>query len=187
MIIYFLSLAFPTAIKKSTSFGSGRPGGKKAGKYLIVSITDTGKRATNKKVVEENEEEEKVLKCTETVLLVDDEEMIINVGKLMLEEMGYRVLVAQTGQKALSLCRKEQSRIDIVILDIIMPDMGGGQTYDRLKEINPHIKVLLSSGYSIDGEASEILGRGCNGIIQKTFSIKQLSREIRNILDHTQA
>jgi len=61
--------------------------------------------------------------------------------------------------------------------------MNGGETYDRLKEINPDIKVLLSSGYSIEGEASQILARGCNGFIQKPFKIENLSHGIRNVLD----
>ncbi|MBW2358258.1 MAG: response regulator, partial [Deltaproteobacteria bacterium] len=73
--------------------------------------------------------------------------------------------------------------IDLVILDMIMPDMGGGDTYDRLKEIAPDIKVLLSSGYSITGEATRILDRGCDGFIQKPFNTKQLSQKIRGILD----
>ena len=71
----------------------------------------------------------------------------------------------------------------MVILDMIMPDMGGGQTYDRLKEINPDIKVLLSSGYSINGQATEILERGCDGFIQKPFNIMDLSQKIREIFD----
>jgi CheY-like chemotaxis protein len=66
---------------------------------------------------------------------------------------------------------------------MVMPDMGGGETYDRLKEINPDIKVLLSSGYSINGEATEILERGCNGFIQKPYKSKKLSQKIREILD----
>ena len=72
---------------------------------------------------------------------------------------------------------------DIIILDMIMPEMSGGETYDRMKEINPNIKVLLSSGYSINGQATEILKRGCNGFIQKPFNMKQLSQELRKILD----
>ena len=63
-----------------------------------------------------------------------------------------------------------------------MPNMGGGKAYDHMKEINPDIKVLLSSGFSIDSEASEILKRGCNGFIQKPFSMKELSHKIRDIL-----
>jgi CheY-like chemotaxis protein len=68
-------------------------------------------------------------------------------------------------------------------MDMIMPGMGGGETFDRLKQINPHIKVLLSSGYSISGQASQIMERGCNGFIQKPFNIKQLSAKLREILD----
>ncbi len=72
---------------------------------------------------------------------------------------------------------------DMVLLDMVMPEMGGGETYDRLKKINPDMKALLSSGYSIDGEAKEILNRGCDGFIQKPFSMKELSQGIREILD----
>ena len=72
---------------------------------------------------------------------------------------------------------------DIIILDMVMPGVGGGETYGKMKEINPKVKVLLSSGYSIDGQATEILKRGCNGFIQKPFNMKQLSQELRKILD----
>ena len=78
---------------------------------------------------------------------------------------------------------KEAHLPDLIILDMIMPDMGGGETFDRLKEIDPGIKVLLSSGYSVDGQATEILDRGCKGFIQKPFDIKELSLRIREILD----
>ena len=71
----------------------------------------------------------------------------------------------------------------MVILDMIMPDMGGSDSYDKLKEMNPDIKVLLSSGYSIDGQATEILDRGCKGFIQKPFNMKQLSQKMREILE----
>ena len=82
------------------------------------------------------------------------------------------------------VCAKDSAgRIDIVILDMIMPDMNGGDTYDRMKDINPRVKVLLSSGYSINGQATEIMDRGCNGFIQKPFKIKELSQTLREILD----
>ena len=67
---------------------------------------------------------------------------------------------------------------------MVMPDMGGSEVFDTLKEINPDIKVLLSSGYSITGQATEILERGCDGFIQKPFNISQLSQELREILDN---
>ena len=66
---------------------------------------------------------------------------------------------------------------------MIMPGMGGGETYDQLKEINPGIKALLSTGYSINGRASEILKRGCDGFIQKPFNIIELSQKIREVLE----
>ena len=71
----------------------------------------------------------------------------------------------------------------IVLLDMIMPDMSGSDTYDRMKDIDPKVKVLLSSGYSINGQATEIMDRGCNGFIQKPFKMKELSQKLREILD----
>lgn len=120
---------------------------------------------------------------TETILLVDDEEMILGVGRGMLEKIGYRVLTASGGRQAIERFKADPAGIDMVVLDMIMPDMGGGDTYDRLKQIDPDIKVLLSSGYSIDGQAAEILKRGCNGFIQKPFNLRALSHKVREILD----
>ena len=97
--------------------------------------------------------------------------------------MGYEALTAQSGNKAIDVYRKNRERINLVILDMIIPGMNGGETYDRLKKLNPDIQVLLSSGYSINGDAAKILDRGCSGFIQKPFSIKQLSQKIREILD----
>ncbi len=139
--------------------------------------------ASEKSVVEEKHLPEEILKGTETVLLVDDEEMIIDVGQKILKTLGYNILVARSGKEAIELYKKNRDNIDTVILDMIMPVMGRGDTYDRMKEINPDIKVLLSSGYSIDGLATEILERGCNGFIQKPFSMKELSQRIREIID----
>jgi len=139
--------------------------------------------ASEKKVIAEKELAEDVLKGSGTVLLVDDEEIIIDVAKSILEQLGYTVLVARGGKEAVELYMKNRKEIDLVVLDMIMPEMGGGDAYDRLKEINPDIKVLLSSGYSINGQATEILERGCSGFIQKPFSVGDLSKKIRQILD----
>ncbi len=119
----------------------------------------------------------------ETLLLVDDEEMILNVGTQMLERLGYRVLTARTGQDAIDIYRREAGTIAMVILDMIMPAMSGRDLFERLKTIDPELKALLSSGYSIDGQAAEILKRGCNGFIQKPFTLDALSQKIRSILD----
>jgi signal transduction histidine kinase/CheY-like chemotaxis protein len=139
--------------------------------------------ASEKKVMEEIDAAEIVLKGDETLLLVDDEEMIIEVGEEILQALGYKVLPAVSGKEALEIYKNKKDSIDMVILDMIMPGMGGGETYDNLKQINPDIKVLLSSGYSISGQAAEILERGCDGFIQKPFKLKQLSVKIREILD----
>ncbi len=139
--------------------------------------------ASEKQVMEEGELLGQALKGTETVLLVDDEDMIIDVGRQMLAMLGYKLLTATSGREAIELYKKNRTTVDMVILDMIMPDMGGGETYDAMKEINPKIKVLLSSGYSIDGQARQILERGCDGFIQKPFSIEELSKKMREILD----
>lgn len=123
-----------------------------------------------------------ISKAIETVLLVDDEEVVREGGERILKALGYKVLVAQGGPEAIEIFKKDHPSIDLVLLDTIMPQMGGGEVYDRLKEISPEVKVLLSSGYSIDGEASKILARGCNGFIQKPFDILQLSQSLQAIL-----
>ena len=123
-----------------------------------------------------------LMRGTESVLLVDDEDIIIEIGQEILEEMGYKVFLARSGKEAVEVYEKNKGKIDMVILDMIMPDMGGGEAYDKMKEIHPQVKVLLSSGYSVEGEASEILARGCDGFIQKPFSAKQLSHTIRQVL-----
>jgi PAS domain S-box-containing protein len=123
-----------------------------------------------------------IKKGTGTVLLVDDEEVILEVGRELLEVMGYQVLTARDGNEAVEAYRKNRDKIDIVLLDIVMPTMGAGEAYDRMKAINPDIKVLLSSGYGIDGQATEILERGCDGFIQKPFSVMDLSHKLRKIL-----
>ena len=112
-----------------------------------------------------------------TVLLVDDEDMVLEVGQAMLKRLGYRVLIAGSGKEALHLLENQKEEIDLVILDMIMPGMGGGETFDRIKEMGVDAPILLSSGYSINGQAKEILERGCSGFIQKPFSMEDLSRK----------
>jgi PAS domain S-box-containing protein len=125
-----------------------------------------------------------IIKGTGTVLLVDDEQVILEVGQDLLEAIGYRVLIARDGKEAIEVYRENRDEIDIVVLDMVMPNMGGSEAYDRMKEINPNIKVLLSSGFSIDGKATEILERGCDGFIQKPFNMKELSTKTSEILNN---
>ena len=120
---------------------------------------------------------------SETVLLVDDQDIVIDIGTQMLERMGYTVLLARSGKEATEIYKENIDKIDIVILDMIMPGMSGGETYDALKAIKPDVKVLLSSGYTINAEATEILERGCSGFIQKPLTMRELSQKIGEILD----
>ncbi len=140
--------------------------------------------ASNGKIVEGKEVSYKIKRGTETVLFVDDEDRVLDVGRQMLEALGYNILIARGGREALKVYDSSKGEIDLVILDMIMPEMGGEETFSRMKEINPEIKVLLSSGYSIEGQAKEILNRGCNGFIQKPFSINDLSRSITSVLNN---
>jgi CheY-like chemotaxis protein len=116
-------------------------------------------------------------------VVVDDEDMIIDVGTRMLKKLGYKVFTARDGIEAIAVFKKHREKIDVIVLDMIMPQMGGGETYDQIKKIKPDVKVLLSSGYSISGQASEILSRGCNGFIQKPFNLQNLSQNLRAILE----
>ena len=121
-------------------------------------------------------------RAKETVFLIDDDDMIVDVSEQILNSSGYDVVSAKSGKEAIEVYKENHSRIDMVILDMILPDMGGGDTYDRLKEINPEVKVLLASGYDIDYQGRDIMERGCDGFIQKPFNMNELLEKIRGIL-----
>jgi len=97
--------------------------------------------------------------------------------------MGYRVLAARGGKEAVEIYQQRKDEIALILLDMVMPGIGGKEVYASIKKINPDVKVLLSSGYSINGQATELLRRGCNGFIQKPFDMQVLSKKIREILD----
>ncbi len=155
---------------------------KGKGTTFAVFLPALDARSKNRKT---RVDEKGLIKGKETILLIDDEDMIRDVGKPMLEELGYQVHAAKCGEDGVSLYRKKTDIIDLVILDLIMPGIGGGLTYDSLKRINPDVKVLLSSGYSLSDQAKKIMDRGCNGFIQKPFNLKNLSQKLRDVLDKT--
>ncbi len=138
--------------------------------------------ATDAVITEGREPSYDVLSGNETILLVDDEEMIITIGRELLEKLGYNVMCAKSGSEALEIYQNNREKIDLVILDMIMPHMSGGATYDGLKSVDNNVKVLLSSGYSLNGHAASIIKKGCNGFIQKPFGMKEISQKIREIL-----
>jgi len=120
----------------------------------------------------------------QTILLIDDEEMILDIGGQLLNHLGYDVLKAGTGKDAVSLFKTHADSVDLVILDLILPDLGGGEVFDRVREVRPDVRVILSSGYSMDGEADEIIQRGCHGFIQKPFNLKQLQDAVTQALSN---
>jgi PAS domain S-box-containing protein len=139
--------------------------------------------ASDKEVVKEKAATGEIARGTETILVVDDEKMVLEVDRELLESMGYRVYAAGSGQEAISIYMEKKNEIDLVVLDMIMPGISGSETFDRLREINPGIKVLLSSGYSLTGKAQTIMDRGCNGFLQKPFHLEKFSSKVREILD----
>lgn len=151
--------------------------------YLPAHTPDQGGEGTEVGGLAANGgEDDGVAKGRGTILVVDDEEMVRDVAEEMLRVLGYRVLSAASAADAITLFEGHRGKIDLVLLDLIMPDVGGGQLFDSLRSLDPEIKVLLASGYSEDGQARAVLGRGCRGFIQKPFTVEELSRRVREIL-----
>jgi len=117
-----------------------------------------------------------------TILLVDDEQAVLKVATEILRKLRFNVLAAENGSKALRLYRKNRKQIVLVILDIVMPGMGGSEVFRELRNLVPEVKVLLCSGYSIQGEADRLIGIGASGFIQKPFSLRSLEQSIDDIL-----
>ena len=117
-----------------------------------------------------------------TILLIDDEPEVIETSSKLLELMDFTVIKAADGEVALEIFQKDWERIELVILDLVLPNMSGRDLYYKLKEINPKVKVLISSGFGISGHAEELLKNGCRGFIQKPYNINQLSEKMMAIL-----
>ena len=120
---------------------------------------------------------------SQTVLLVDDEKLVAQTGAAMLEKIGFEVLVACNAEAALETFAVHQEKVELVLLDMVMPGASGEEIFRELKAIDPHVKIILCSGYSIHGEASRIMAQGCDGFLQKPFSLEKLSTKIHEIVD----
>ena len=116
------------------------------------------------------------------ILLVDDEETIIEVCSQMLQRLGYHVLEASDGQRAIDIFEKEKDAIDIVLLDMRMPGMNGAAVYQRLIQIQPNVKVILFSGYFDNKNIRKILDNKNVDLIQKPVRLRQMSQKLQSML-----
>jgi CheY-like chemotaxis protein len=114
-------------------------------------------------------------------LVIEDEALVLDVTRGMLEKLGYRVLEAKTGKDAIAIVKTSDCDIDLALLDTKMPDMEGSKIYLNIKETRPHLKVIICSGYSVDGPAREILDAGAQGFIQKPYSLSTLSEKLKEV------
>ena len=118
-----------------------------------------------------------------TIMLVDDENIILDVNREILETLGFRVLTASTGQEALNVYEAHSGEIDLVILDMIMPDIGGAEIFAAIKGRNSGVRVILSSGYLHNDETAMLMKQGCDAFLQKPFRINDLLAKIREVLE----
>ncbi|OGV81775.1 MAG: hypothetical protein A3K19_26275 [Lentisphaerae bacterium RIFOXYB12_FULL_65_16] len=123
------------------------------------------------------------LRGTETILLVDDEDMIWDVIIDMLQQMGYSVILAGNGLEAVETYQANPGQIDLVILDMVMPKLDGHEAFFQLKAMDPNVRVLLSSGYVSEEDAADVLAAGALGFLQKPYRMADLARKIRTIFD----
>jgi DNA-binding NtrC family response regulator len=125
---------------------------------------------------------DKMRNVKRTILIVDDEEVVLDVEGLMLEKMGFNILKANSSAKACRLYKNKKDDIELVILDMIMPGDSGVATYKKLKMINPAVKVLISSGFWKDLNVRSILNDGKNNFIQKPFKYAEFNKKVNSIL-----
>ncbi len=138
--------------------------------------------ASEKDVLPQPSPPDELVGGSERILLVDDEKDVREVGGALLEALGYGVFSASSGPEALALYLGKRQEIHLVILDMVMPGISGEETFAKLREVDPEVKVILSSGYSIDSRIRNIMERGCKGFLQKPYTMKELSRIVRSVL-----
>jgi len=127
--------------------------------------------------------DEPVVGGTETILFVDDEESLRMLAVEMLGRLGYQVLTAGNGLEAVKTFAERRGEIGLVILDMIMPGLGGEETFHRLKEIDPSVRILISSGYAVEGKPQSLLSAGAAGFLQKPYRVGTLAATLRRILE----
>ena len=131
-------------------------------------------------------EEVNIVNRINTILFVDDQYVVIEPICMLLERFGYRVLIADSGAQAIAHLKKEGKKIDIVILDMLMPEMDGKETFAQLRGIRPDVPVLIASGHAYSDQIDHVMKNGCNGYIQKPYRASELHKEIQKILTETE-
>jgi DNA-binding NtrC family response regulator len=135
--------------------------------------------------LEEPRQRKKMQRGTETILLVDDEATLRNLGEAILTRYGYRVETASNGETALELYRGQSDKIQLILLDLIMPGMGGLRCLQELLAIDPKAKVVITTGYSSDGPTTAVLETGAKKILAKPYANAELLQTVRDVLDQS--
>ena len=159
-----------------------RPGSGASFRIYLPALEAASER---EEIVESQESKSSAMGGNETILLVDDEEFIRELGVDVLGQAGYTVLTASNGEQALEVYRRERERIALVILDLIMPGMGGSKCLEELLKVTPRARVLIASGYSPDASTKGALEAGAVAFINKPYNNKQLLELVRKILDNS--
>jgi CheY-like chemotaxis protein len=186
---------FYTTKDKSKGHGLGLPvcyGIIKSHKGFINLYSEKGKGAcfkiylpaTGEKIEAlENIKEKVYEKGTGTIMIVDDDIQVIELAKRVLERNGYTVILAQTGGEAIEVYNNKKDAINLILLDYIMPGLSGKETFEELKKINPEVKVIISTGYSMSIHSDDLLKLGVKGLLQKPFAVTELLKEINDVLN----
>ena len=117
-----------------------------------------------------------------TVLVVDDEEVIRQTASIVLKALGYQVLLAQNGREGVEVYKYNMQRINVVLLDMVMPEMNGAACFREIRKLNPRARVIVSSGFARDADITQLLAEGLSGFIQKPYRRVELSRELGRVL-----
>lgn len=149
---------------------------------ILIGKNGENDRNVTLKLEKRTQDANTVPKRAGTILMVDDDESVLSIGIDLIRQIGFEAIGADGGKAAIALFEKEKEKIDLVVLDIIMPDMGGGETFDRLKLIDPDVKVLLVSGYSADDHAKTILARGAKGFMQKPVALEAFKKKLEECM-----
>ena len=126
----------------------------------------------------------KIINGKGIILLVDDEKGVIEVCSEMLESLGYDVKTAFSGTEALRIMHSDGKNIDLVILDMVMPEMSGKEAFENIRRIHPDVKVLVSSGHNKEKEIKQMMKNGCQDFIFKPFDVAMLSEKINTIFNN---